>query len=291
MKAIQQSVLLVCLTVLCASEFCPGKSDETRRPDVAHLTNMPNIPPLVLTNDAHVNLWGTEDFLKDSHIWLLGDTNDLKQVLFVLHGNVNEDYSDATAEDRKELHQDLITRKEGAILVYLVCNSSRWRSYCANPMDCSLGLVKAFRQLEKAVGHPLQFQQFTLSGGGRVDRCLLKFLMAKYDHDDTGLDIKQFVNDSMVGLHAGESTYNFFRDEIQIRIGFLERFSHVTASFVHDGDGPEPKEMQKIGEHFAGPSFDVQIEQEMANGRIRFWKGADHFHCWKGHFFRAFGTH
>lgn len=254
-----------------------------------NLVAIPNAPKLTLANDTCINLWGTKGFLEYSHIWLLGDTNNLKHALFVLHGNGNSDFSIQTSEDRNELHQDLNARNEGAILIYPVCNTFRWDSFYNKPMDCSLGLVKAFRQLEHAAGRKLKFQQFSLSGSGRVDHSFFTFLLAKYDHDDTNLDIKDFVDNRMVGVHSGESTYNFRGNGTKLRITFLDRFSHVKAAFISDTEGPEPREMQKIGEHYTDATFNINTTQDVANGRIRFWKGIDHGHCFIGHFAKAFG--
>ena len=250
--------------------------------------NLIEIPDLVLKNDSKVSLWGTEEFTSYSRMWLLGDTRNIKYVLIALHGNDSLDFASETKGDRDALGGYLKSANEGAVLLHPVSTNEKWDPFYQNSVDHSVGFVKAFKQVEKAVGRSLFYQQFSLSGGGRVDRGLLKMLLKNYEKDSTGLNIKEFVDRAILGVHSGESTYNFAGDEIDLRIAFIEKFPRIKASFVHDDSGSEPKEMAKIGKHFVGDSFDINKEQKILNGQVRFWKGTDHVNTWSGHFKQVF---
>lgn len=265
-----------------------GQDQDFKMAELSDFGSVNEIPDLKLKNDSKVALWGMETFTSYSRMWILGNAANIKHVLIALHGNDSSDYASDTKIDRNKLDEHLKNVGEGAVLLHPVSTNEKWDPFYDNSVDNSVGFVKAFKQVEKAVGRDLSYQQFSLSGSGRVDRGLLKMLLKNYDKDGTGLNIKNFVDRSIMGFHSGESTYNFAGDEIDLRIAFIEKFPRIKASFVHDGGGSEPKEMEKIGKHFVGSSFKINTEQTILNGQVRFWKGTDHFNTWKGHFNQVF---
>ncbi|HNX31784.1 MAG TPA: hypothetical protein PKM35_09265, partial [Holophaga sp.] len=76
-------------------------------------------PLLHLEDGMKVQLDGTEGVFQYTRIWLLGNPRHITRIYFVLHGDKITDYSDATAEDRREMAQSL-PPEEGALLAYPV---------------------------------------------------------------------------------------------------------------------------------------------------------------------------
>lgn len=254
------------------------------------------IPNLDLKNDSTENLWGTEDFLQYTRIWILGDSNNITNIFFAVHGDGASDYSDSTNNDRKEMEMNLPSG-EGAVVAYLLSNGDDWPGFSGinEQRENGVGLLKAFRQIEKAAGNRnIAFQQFSLSGGGRVDHGLLRLILEKYENDDSGLDVKYFVDNQLKGMHSGEAlSYNLGGETGLVRswIDMLKEHNTVRASFVLSPNSDYNYMWERaveIGKEFGGEQFPRGGEYQVENGRIRFWGGDSHFNCWKDNFAKAF---
>lgn len=270
-----------------------GQNDNpsTQPPNVTE-----EIPEIELTDGMKAKLWGTDGILSHTRIWFIGDKSNVKHIFFAVHGDGNSDYSDSTSGDRKAMTEHLASG-EGAIVAYPVSVSSNWPAFngATKQRQNNVALLMMYRQLEKAIGRSdISFQQFSLSGGGRVDHGMLRLILEKYDNDDTGLDVKEFVDSHVNGLHSGEAlSYDLHGEDglTNSWIKVLKAHSQIRASFVH-GINSEFKYMLAeaitIGKAFGGGDIERGKTQNLESGRLRWWAGNDHWTTWKGQFADAF---
>ncbi|MDD5092502.1 MAG: hypothetical protein PHQ23_16495, partial [Candidatus Wallbacteria bacterium] len=175
---------------------------------------------------------GAESALKFTRVWLIGDPSNITAVYFLIHGDGASDYSDSTASDRKAMSAR-IRSGEGAVIAYPVSSNGHW-PYFEGGKNGNL-LLKMFRQIENATGKSgLRFEQFALSGGGRVNHALLRLILSGYDTDQ---DVKSFVDNNLRGIHDGDSLcYNIAAMKNRY-IEVIRKFQQVSFCFIHNTSG------------------------------------------------------
>jgi hypothetical protein len=253
--------------------------------------------PLSLTSGASVTLDGTHGVLDHTRVWNIGDATNVTRVYFVVHGDGASDYSSSTVDDRASMGKRL-PPGEGAIVAYPVSAGYSWPAFTGKDAQLKNGpvLLQMFRQIEKQVGRSdLRFEQFSLSGGGKVNHALLRLVNEHYDDD---ADVHEFVDAHLRGIHDGDSLcYDILGDD-GLRNNYvmaIQRFPNVRFSFIHNTSG----QMEYVYTHhrFIASQFTTLAPGDfpwdggslsLQDGRLRFWSAPTHWHAWQGQFERVF---
>lgn len=248
------------------------------------------------TNGQSVDLDGTRGILDHTRLFTLGAATNVTRVYFVVHGDGASDYASSTADDRAKMAARL-PPGEGAIVAYPVSAGYSWPSFTGRDAQRLNGpvLLRMFRQIEAAAGTPhIKFEQFSLSGGGKVNHALLRLVNERYDVD---ADVKEFVDDHLAGIHDGDALcYDILGDD-GLRNSYVlaaKRFSQVRFSFIHNTSG----QMQYVYTHhryvasqlatLAPSDFPWGGSLSLEDGRVRFWSAPTHWLAWKGQFEAVF---
>ncbi|MDD2716648.1 MAG: hypothetical protein PHW04_12220 [Candidatus Wallbacteria bacterium] len=249
---------------------------------------MRNLDPVSIfryANGEKVKLDGTDGILQYTRIWVIGDPANITSVYFLIHGDGNTDYSDSTSSDRKAMEKHL--NGEGAVIAYPISSSDHWPGFDGGKNGDLL--LKMFRQIENATGKKnLKFEQFSLSGGGRVNHALLRLINEKYDSDQ---DVKNFVDNSVKGIHDGDSLCYSIDSMRENYIKAVKKFTQVRFCFIHNTSGYMQyvhSHHNKIAQTVGDKSYPYGGSLELDNGRLRFWAADIHWHAWCTQFEKVF---
>ena len=252
-----------------------------------------------LEDGMKAKLDGTSGLLRYTRIWLIGNVNNIKHIYFTNHGDGASDYSDSTSNDREAMASNF-PEGEGAIVAYPVSTGDDWPGFRSlkDQRTNYYMLLKMFLQLERATGrqdaNDITFEQFSLSGGGRVNHALMRLILEKYDSDPA---VQDFVDRHVRGIHDGDSLcYNIDGDEgmTQSYINVLKNFRQIKGSFIHNTSGQMAyvhRHHRKVASAFKELSEDEYPyggSTSIENGRLRFWSAKTHWEAWKGQFAKVF---
>jgi hypothetical protein len=239
---------------------------------------------------------GTKGILDHTRVFTLGAASNVTHVYFVVHGDGASDYSSSTADDRARLAARL-PEGGGAVVAYPVSAGYSWPAFTGRDAQRRNGpvLLGMFRQIEAKLGTSgIKFEQFSLSGGGKVNHALLRLVNERYDVDP---DVKEFADQHLAGIHDGDALcYDILGDD-GLRNSYLlaaKRFDHVRFSFIHNTSG----QMQYVHTHhrwiasqlttLAPGDFPWGGSLSLDDGRVRFWAAPTHWLAWKGQFEKVF---
>lgn len=299
---------LLCCSLLRAEEGVPADvGDELSRDAESSLAEDQEafsedlsqcIPPGVAARTTGVewfqgekiNFIGTKHLFRHTRTWIIGNSQNITRVYFLMHGDGNSDYSGSTASDRKRMAQALEAEtngQEGALVAYPVCKSSNWPVFQGGKNGKTLLLM--FRKLEKALGYDgLKFEMFSLSGGGRANHALLRMINGSYDSDP---DVKEFVDDHLRGIHDGDSLCYSIENFRNQYISAIRRFPQIRFSFIHNTSG-KMKYVQKhhntIAKTIGNRTYKWGGSLSLQQGRLRFWSSKTHWTAWQGQFAKVF---
>lgn len=256
-------------------------------------------PLLHLEDGMKVQLDGTEGVFQYTRIWLLGNPRHITRIYFVLHGDKITDYSDATAEDRREMAQSL-PPEEGALLAYPVsCGGRSWPPFTGGSLQRVNApvLVKMFRQLARSIGNEdAVFEQFALSGAGKVNMALLCLVIEKYDSDP---DVRSFVDRNLRGIHDGAALCYDPYSMVTAYYQVLSKHPACRATFIHNTNPGEEVDYGylyhfKVAELFEDGLTEARFPKggslSLQDGRLRFWSNPLHMDTWRTQFRRVFLT-
>lgn len=256
-------------------------------------------PLLHLEDGMKVQLDGTEGVFQYTRIWLLGNPRHITRIYFVLHGDKITDYSDATAEDRREMAQSL-PPEEGALLAYPVsCGDRSWPPFTGGRLQRENApvLVKMFRQLARSIGNEdAVFEQFALSGAGKVNMALLCLVIEKYDSDP---DVRSFVDRNLRGIHDGAALCYDPYTMVTAYYQVLSKHPACRATFIHNTNPGEEVDYGylyhfKVAELFEDGLTEARFPKggslSLQGGRLRFWSNPLHMDTWRTQFRRVFLT-
>lgn len=254
---------------------------------------------LNLEDGMKAKLDGTSSLLRYTRIWIIGDPNNIKHIYFTNHGDGASDYSDSTRSDRQAMEANL-PDGVGAIVAYPVSTGDDWPGFRSlnDQRKNFYVLLKMFLQLEKATGrqgaNDITFEQFSLSGGGRVNHALMRLILEKYDTDAS---VQDFVDNHMRGIHDGDSLcYNIDGEEgmTESYIDVLKNFPQIKGTFIHNTSGQMSyvhKYHRKVASNFkelSSNEYPYGGSLSIENGRLRFWSASTHWEAWKGQFAKVF---
>ena len=265
--------------------------------DAVSFGDTPASPGLHLENGMRVQLDGTEGVFQYTRIWLIGNPQHITRIYFVLHGDKITDYSEATADDRQEMAEAL-PKGEGGIIAYPVsCGDRSWPPFTGGGLQRKNApvLVKMFRQLAQSVGNEnATFEQFALSGAGKVNMALLCLIIEKYDSD---ADVRSFVDRNLRGIHDGAALcYDPFT-MVTAYYQVLSKHPACRASFIHNTNPGEEVDYGylyhfKVAELFEDGMTEARFPKggslSLQNGRLRFWSNPLHMDTWRTQFRRVF---
>jgi|GEM_PF-2539670 hypothetical protein len=243
-----------------------------------------------LIQGESVVLVGTENLLAYTRLWYIGNQSNITRIYFLIHGDGNVDYSNSTAQDRLDMTAHL-PAGEGALLAYPInkAGDPSWPDFAAG-INGKL-VLDIYRQLETRIGGSsgIHFEQFSLSGGGRVNHALLRLINESYDSDS---DVRDFVDSNLRGIHDGDSLCRSISDFRQNYIDAISRFKKLRFAFVHNTSGKMAyvhDHHNMIAEAFnAGQGYAYGDSLDVEGGRLRFWSAADHVSAWRGQFAKVF---
>ena len=253
-----------------------------------------------LEDGMKAKLDGTSGVFQYTRIWLLGNKKNITRIYFALHGDQITDYSDSTVNDRKEMTKAL-PAGEGVIIAYPVSSGDRsWPPFTGKTKQRKNGpiLIKMFRQLaSSAENEDAIFEQFALSGAGKVNMALLLTVNEKYDSDD---EVKQFVDHNFRGIHDGAALCYDMDDMVAAYHNMLKAHGHIRGSFIHNTKAGEEvdygyKYHFKVAKLFkpslTSREFPKGGSLSLENSRLRFWSHPLHFYTWKSQFTHVFLGH
>lgn len=291
----ERFVRLVFVGMLAAS--CAMGCKPRVRPD-AQVYDVSNGQELTLQDGMKAKLNGTDGLLVYTRIWIIGKEDNIKRIYFANHGDGASDYSESTKADREKM-ESLLPEGEGAIVAYPLSTGHDWPGFqsIGDQRKHYYVILKMFKQLADATGKPIndmRFEQFSLSGGGRVNHALMRLILENYDSDTA---VKQFADNNMRGIHDGDSLcYNIDGEDgmTQSYIDVLKKFPQVRASFIHNTSG-EMSYVQKYHRKVAAQFKELAPNEypyggslSIDNNRLRFWASKTHWEAWKGQFGRVF---
>ncbi|MDD2716923.1 MAG: hypothetical protein PHW04_13600 [Candidatus Wallbacteria bacterium] len=229
---------------------------------------------------------GTESAIDYTRLWLLGNAKNIKTVYICLHGDHQSDYSVKTEEDRNRMEKKLKSG-EGAIVAYPVSPEKYWPAFQGG--ENGMLLISIFNQIEKATGkNDLRYEQFALSGGGRLNHALLNVLAERYDTDEV---VREFVDNHLKSINDGDSLCYGIDSMKQGYISAIKRFKQVRFCFIHNTSGYMEyvhKHHNDIAMAVGNQSYPYGGSLVLEDGRLRFWAAPDHFSAWCGQFERVF---
>ncbi|HWQ10723.1 MAG TPA: hypothetical protein VN436_16495 [Holophaga sp.] len=249
--------------------------------------------PAVIENGAEVHLAGTDGIFRTTRLWFLGNRDHVTRIYFLLHGDGIVDYSDATVEDRREMEAAL-PKGEGALLAYPIsCGERSWPAFTGGPLQRVNGpvIVSMFNQLAALVhNEDASFEQFALSGAGKVNMALLCLVMEKYDSDP---DVHRFVDRNLRGIHDGAALCYDAYSMVTAYYDVLTKHPAVRATFIHNTQEGEEvdygylyhfKVAELLEDGMTEQRFPKGGSLSLQNGRIRFWSEPLHINTWKTQF-------
>ncbi|MDD5091646.1 MAG: SH3 domain-containing protein [Candidatus Wallbacteria bacterium] len=231
-------------------------------------------------------LVGTGGILEYTRLWYLGNRDNVTAIYFCNHGDHNADYADQTAADRSDMKKH-IKPGEGAIVAYPLSVAKYWPGF----QQGSNGrvLLSMFRHMERSTGKPgVRFEQFSLSGGGRVNHALLKLINENYGTDP---DITELVDSHLTGIFDGDSLCYSIDDMRANFITAIRNFPHIRFCFIHNTSGYMEyvhKHHNMIAGEIGNTSYPYGGSLTLQDGRLRFWAADTHFTAWVGQFERVF---
>ena len=259
----------------------------------------PAIAAPALENGAKLQLAGTDGIFRTTRVWLLGDRDHVTRIYFLIHGDGIIDYSDVTTEDRREMEAAL-PKGEGALLAYPIsCGARSWPAFTGGQLQRANApvLVSMFHQLAALVHNDdAVFEQFALSGGGKVNMALLCLVMEKYDSDP---GVHQFVDRNLRGIHDGAALCYDSTSMVTAYWDVLTKHPAIRATFIHNTrEGEEVdygylyhfKVAELIEDGVTEQRFPKGGSLSLQNGRIRFWSDPLHVNTWRTQFRQVFLT-
>jgi hypothetical protein len=257
----------------------------------------PGPASLRLENGAEVQLAGTEEIFRYTRVWFVGNADHVTRIFFVLHGDGIVDYSDATAEDRREVG-DALPNGEGALIAYPIsCGDRSWPPFTGSQLQRAHApvLVDMFRQLASAVhSEDAIFEQFALSGAGKVNLALLCLVMEKYDTDE---NVRRFVDRNLRGIHDGAALCYDAYSMVTAYYEVLAKHPAIRATFIHNTNPGEEVDYGYLYHFKVAELFEPGLTEQrfpkggslsLQGGRIRFWSDPLHMNTWKTQFRRVF---
>ena len=242
-------------------------------------------------------LEGTEGVFQYTRIWLLGNPSKVTRIFFVLHGDKVYDYSDETAQDRVELTTAL-PPGEGAVLAYPISAPGRsWPAFTGGELQLRNGplLIRMFRQLAASAGNEdASYEQFALSGGGKVNMALMMTILDKYDSDS---ELRSFVDGNLRGIHDGAALCYDMGGMVAAYFRVLSDHPLIRATFIHNTKPGEEVDYgylyhrrvaELLGHGLAEGQFPKGGKLSLEGGRYRFWSSPLHLDTWRTQFARVF---
>jgi hypothetical protein len=268
---------------------------------------------------------GTAGIADSVKVWSLGNTKNIKHIWIAMHGDNPNFYDAQTKNDRTKLHQALMKKKQGAILIHpkaIAASKFGLTKYMGwadlwgrttveqargdkDRSKYGLMIVKIFRQMEKLTGvHDLKLQTFSFSGSGRIDRAI-HYYMTKYyyGYDPTNLDIRDFVEQHFYGMNAGDSMVNnSFKDGkntpkplVSSWAKFLKDFPKIKVDLIYDGSRKYAYMAtmhEDIVREYTGSSW-VSLPKygkgmKKYGRSLRIWAGRSHMGAWVSQFDKVF---
>jgi hypothetical protein len=236
--------------------------------------------------EGQVTLDGTSGILKYTRITVIGNGNNITKVYFAVHGDGNSDYASSTSGDRTAMAKHLASG-EGAIVAYPVSKSSNWPGFDGGKNGYVL--LKMFRHLERLTGNTnMRFEQFSLSGGGRVNHALLRLINENYSSDS---DVREFVDNHLRGIHDGDSLCYSISQMEQNYIKAIKSFDKVRFCFIHNTSGQMSyvqSHHNNVAKAVSNQSYSYGGSLTLQDGRLRFWSSKTHWTAWQGQFEKVF---
>ena len=244
---------------------------------------------LAWLDGKRVHFKGYKDVFQYTRVKIIGNPSNVTRIYFCVHGDGNTDYSSSTSDDRQQmaaaLEQD--APGEGAIVAYPVSMSSRWPTFESGKNGRII--LTMFQRLELITGNEnVQFQIFSLSGGGRVNHALLRLINQEYEQSD---DVRDFVDNHLKGIHDGDSLCYSITDMRNQYISAIRSFPGVRFCFIHNTSGQMSyvhSHHNKIAVTIGNESYPYGGSLSLQDGRLRFWSAKTHWTAWKGQFSKVF---
>ncbi|MBI2894503.1 MAG: proprotein convertase P-domain-containing protein [Deltaproteobacteria bacterium] len=226
------------------------------------------------------------DAFEFTRVWRIGNRDNITRIYLLVHGDGNTDYSGSTEGDRNDMEERL-PPGEGAIVAYPVSPSGNWPAFDGGRNGRKV--LRLFEELRTLAGRTdVVFEQFALSGGGRVNHALMRLIN---EHGDEA-DVRAFAADNLRGIHDGDSlsySLNSMRDNYILSI---EDYPHVRFAFIHNTSGKMSyvhSYHNAIAKRFNdGRGYPFGGSLSLQDGRLRFWSAATHWTAWKGQFAKVF---
>ena len=250
-----------------------------------------------LVDGMKVRLEGTEGIVDYTRLWIIGDSGNITRIYFVIHGDKIVDYSDDTAQDRREM-ADALPPGEGAVVAYPISAGDRsWPAFTGGALQVQNGpvLIRMFKQLAARAGNDKAiFEQFALSGGGKVNMALMVTILAKYDSDQ---EVRSFVDDNLRGIHDGAALCYDMTPMVNAYFLVLANHPLIRATFIHNTKPGEEVDYGYLYHYQVAEHLDHDLTPEqfpkggslsLQDGRIRFWSSPEHINTWKTQFARVF---
>jgi hypothetical protein len=249
---------------------------------------------------------GTKDLAQSVKLTTLGIRDNINYVWIVFHGDTPNFYTKELASDREILHQRLISKNNGALLIQPKSFSSKsfnvmagqgWgdiygKGYAAQKMtqrkeEFGSMIIKIFRQLEKRVkNRSLKLQVVSFSGSGRVDRAFHEFLISRYQMDNNdSLRVKEFVSNHLYSVTACDSMVNnSFNDArqrplIKSWVSFLNQFPHVKTTLIYDNRRTYPymaDMIEEVLQSYTGRKINLPIKTTHYRNQLKITNGVGH---------------
>lgn len=285
-----QRMLALLLVAGCGPEALPGMEDPIGPAGDGDCSEPGSCPELagreIFANGSQVQLPGTQGILKYTRIVTIGEATNITRIYFLIHGDGNSDYGSSTEDDRQAMAKHLAPG-EGAIVAYPVSSKSLWPDF-ENGQNGKL-LLAMYRALEKTTGNAhVRFEQFSLSGGGRVNHALLRLIDEKYPSDP---DVREFVEHHLRGIHDGDSLCYSIAAMRERYIKAIQRLPKARFCFIHNTSGKMSYvhgHHNTIAKTVGGKSYPYGGSLTLEEGRLRFWSAATHWTAWKGQFEKVF---
>ena len=240
-----------------------------------------------LTQGQKLYLQGTSGILQYTRVWTIGSPSNITRIYFANHGDHQSDYSTKTAADRTAMAAH-IPAGEGALIAYPVSVAKYWPAFQGGKNGAVL--LQMFRELEQMTGKQnVLFEQFSLSGGGRLNLALMRLVNDNYDTDS---DVRSFVDNNLRGVHDGDSLAYDKAAMKQNYKSLLQRFNWVKGAFIHNTSGKMAYvhgEHDEIARYFnSNQGYPYGGSLSILGGRLRFWSAPTHFDAWRGQFAKVF---
>jgi hypothetical protein len=285
------SLILLLLGSACAPEVpLSGIDDPLAGPagdgDCSEPGSCPEPGRETFANGSQLQLPGTAGILKYTRVVKIGEEKNITRIYFLIHGDGNSDYGSSTEEDRQAMAKHL-PPGEGAIVAYPVSSRSLWPDFEGGKNGRVL--LQMFRALEKSTGNAnVRFEQFSLSGGGRVNHALLRLIDEEYPSDP---EVRELVDNHLRGIHDGDSLCYSISAMRERYIKAIQRLPLARFAFIHNTSGKMSyvhSHHNTIAKTVSGKSYPFGGSLTLEDGRLRFWSAATHWTAWQGQFEKVF---